>query len=222
MKYLRQLSDSFLFRNLSENELSNLLDGNEPSLGVYKKGELIYSSASHKRLVGFVLSGGCEVRRERTEGGPVLLNMLSVGDSFGILSVFSEEEFPTRVFAAKSSEILFFTDAQILKFLAASPRVSENVIRFMAGRISFLNKRIATFSGNRVEDRLSAYLLCERDKYSKDSFPFSYVRCSEEINAGRASVYRAVASLEGDGLIGISNKTVYIIDRGGLERIINV
>ena len=109
-----------------------------------------------------------------------------------------------------------------MKFLAASPRVSENVIRFMAGRISFLNKRIATFSGNRVEDRLSAYLLCERDKYLSESFPFSYVRCAEEINAGRASVYRAVASLEGDGLIRICDKTVYIIDREGLERIINV
>ena len=91
MKYLRQLSDSFLFRNLSEGELSSLLDGSEPTLSSYKKGELIYSSASHKRLVGFVLSGCCEIRRERTEGGPVLLNMLSVGDSFGILSVFSEE-----------------------------------------------------------------------------------------------------------------------------------
>ncbi len=222
MKQFQLLFDSFLFRGLEKEELFGLLNDNKPITAGYKKGELIYSSASHKRLVGFVLSGGCEIRRERSEGGPVLLNVLTPGDSFGILSVFSEEEFPTRVYAAKACEIIFFTDSQIMSFLAASPLISANVIRFMAGRISFLNKKIATFSGNRVEDRLAAFLLCESDRYSSDIFSFSYVRCSEEINAGRASVYRATASLEDGGLIKISDKKVQILDRVGLERIINI
>lgn len=222
MKNFELLSESFLFRGLSEEELSSLLLCNEPRASSYKKGELIYSSASSERLVGFVLSGGCEVRRERGTSGPVLLNLLGRGDSFGILSVFSEGDFPTRIYAARSCEILFFTDRQIQSFIAASPTVNRNLIRFLAGRIAFLNKKIATFSGNRVEDRLAAFLLCETDKYSSDVFPFNYVKCGEEINAGRASVYRAVASLDGEGLIKITEKQVHITDRTGLERITNL
>lgn len=222
MKKLELLSDSFLFRGVSREELSRLLRGNEPKISSYKKGELIYSSANSERLVGFILSGGCEVRRERSSCGPVLLNLLGRGDSFGILSIFSDEDFPTCIYAARSCEILFFTDWQIQGFIAASPTVNQNLIKFLAGRIAFLNKKIATFSGNRVEDRLAAFLLCEADKYSSDVFPFNYVKCGEEINAGRASVYRAVASLEGEGLIKITEKQVHITDRAGLERITNL
>lgn len=222
MKNFEFLSGSFLFNGLSKEELSRLLRDSEPRISSYKRGELIYSSASSERLVGFVLSGGCEVRRERGSCGSVLLNMLERGDSFGILSVFSDGDFPTRIYAARSCEILFFTDSQIRSFIDASPEVNHNLIRFLAGRIAFLNKKIATFSGNRVEDRLAAFLLCEADKYSSEVFPFNYVKCGEEINAGRASVYRAVASLEGEGLIKITEKQVHITDRIGLERIINL
>lgn len=216
MKNFDLLSSSFLFQGLSEEELSGLLLRNEPIASSYKKGELIYSSASSERLVGFIVSGGCEVRRERGSCGPVLLNLLGRGDSFGILSVFSDGDFPTSVYAARSCEILFFTDRQIQSFIAASPTVNQNLIRFLAGRIAFLNKKIATFSGNRVEDRLAAFLLCEAEKYSSDVFPFNYVKCGEEINAGRASVYRAVNALCEAGLISVSEKQVNILDPKGL------
>ena len=69
-----------------------------------------------------------------------------------------------------------------------------------------------------MEDRLSAFLLCQADEYGSDSFPFNCLKTSEEINAGRASVYRAAALLEDAGLIKLDNKKIYIIDRNGLER----
>lgn len=222
MKIIKVLETSFLFRGIEEKELTDLLSHNSPELLQYKRGELIYSSESIRPLVGFVISGECEVIRERSDGSTVLLNCLSAGESFGILSVFSDEEFPTRVLASRGCEIAFFTDEQIGYFISASGVINMNLITFMAGRIAFLNKRIATFSGSRATDRLAAYLLIEMAKYGKDSFPFSYVKCGEEINAGRASVYRAVASLEAEGLINVTDKKVQILDPQGLERITNI
>ena len=219
MKILTLLSESFLFAGIEPGELKGLLDENQPEIISYKKGEKIYSSQSTKRQVGFILSGICEVRRERGDGSSLLLNLLEIGDSFGILSVFSDEEFPTTVFAAKNCEIIFFDHNQIRAFANSSQRVSMNLISFMADRIAFLNKKIATFSASSVEERLAALLLTETSRTNSLTLPFSYVKVSEEINAGRASVYRAVASLESAGIIKVNDKKVQIIDQKGLERI---
>ena len=107
-----------------------------------------------------------------------------------------------------------------MDFVNNYSQISSNIIKFLANRISFLNKKIATFSGSRVEDRLAAYLLNEVEKRAALEFPFNCNKTAEEINAGRASVYRAIASLEEAELITMSEKIIYIKDREGLERIV--
>lgn len=211
------LKKTFLFKGVAEEALNTLLANQAPRVVNYKRGEIVYSSAD-ERLVGFIVSGECEIRRDKHDGSRVVLNLLHENDSFGILSVFSNEEFPTQIFALRSSEILYFSEAQIKHFVNNDLQIATNLIDFLVGRVNFLNKKIATFSGTRVEDRLSAFLLCQADEYCCNSFPFNCQKTSEEINAGRASVYRAIATLEAAGLIKLENKKIYIIDRKGLER----
>ena len=212
------LKRTFLFRGVDDRVLEDLLKHNAPVEHRFKRGDLIYP-INDTSMVGFLVSGRCEVRRDRFEGGKIVLNVLEENDSFGILSIYSADEFPTQVFALKSSRVLFFTDTQIEYFVNNSSQISSNLIKFMANRISFLNKKIATFSGQRVEDRLAAYILCKSGSPLCDSIAFNCQKASEEINSGRASVYRAIASLEEDGLIKFVDKKIYIIDRNGLERI---
>ncbi len=220
METKRILKGSFLFSGLTEDEIERILNENPPSIRCFKRGELIYSSANGEGSVGFVLSGRCEIRLDRAEKGKTVLNILSDSDSFGVLSVFSDDEFPTHIYATKNSEILFFTAEQIRHFVNNYSQISSNLIRFLANRISFLNKKIATFSGNRVEDRLAAYLVNESERRGSLEFAFNCNKTAEEINAGRASVYRALASLEENGLITMSEKIIYIKDLKGLERIV--
>lgn len=219
MNYTEQLKDSFLFRGLSEEEISRLLTDKAPRSLTFKRGEIVYSSQDSNAMVGFVVSGECQVRLDHSDGGKTILNAIGEGGSFGILSVLSAEDFPTTIYASRNSHILFFTADQIDYFVNNCSQISQNLIHFLAQKISFLNKKIATFSGNRVEKRLAAFLLCEGERHSSDVFPFNRQKTAEEINAGRASVYRAIASLEEEGLIKIDDKKIHINDREGLERI---
>lgn len=211
------IKSCFIFKGVDEGVLNQLLNTNPPKVMSYKRGDIVYSSSKEK-LVGFVASGKCEVRRIKPDGSKTVLNSLSKNGSFGILSVFSDEEFPTQIFALTNCDILYFTDEQIRYFANNNLQISTNIINFLANRISFLNKKIATFSGTRVEDRLSAFLLCESEKHCSDIFAFNCQKTSEEINAGRASVYRAISSLEEADLISLVDKKIYIKDRQGLER----
>ena len=214
------LTETFLFQGVSKDWLEELIKTSPPIISEYKRGEQIYSSASENRLVGFVLKGECEIRRHRSDGSRVVLNSLGENESFGILSVFSDDEFPTHIFAVRNSSVLYFTDAQIKHFVNNNSQIATNLINFLVGRVGFLNKKIATFSGIRVEDRLAAFLLCESDRQASDALTFNCQKTAEEINAGRASVYRALSSLEEEGFISIVDKKIHINDRKGLERIV--
>ena len=97
--------------------------------------------------------------------------------------------------------------------------VSLNIIRFMCQRITFLNEKIATFSGDNVEQKLARLLLSDSINTGLDEFKFNKKRAAETINAGRASLYRALDTLSEKGLILLNNKTIKILDRQGLERI---
>jgi len=62
-------------------------------------------------------------------------------------------------------------------------------------------------------------LLGLKRKYESAVFDFNKKKSAEALNCGRASLYRALASLESEGYISFESKKINIIDLEGLERI---
>jgi CRP-like cAMP-binding protein len=213
------LAKSFLFRGLDIKTVSHIIKEISPQQKTYKRNDLIYPSPNDKEAVGFVIQGKCEIRKPRSDSGKTVINILSPGDSFGILSVFSDEEFPTEIYASVNCSILFFSKEQIISFVNNYSQISTNIITFLADRVNFLNRKIATFSAKSVESKLAAFILDECERQSSDTITFNAKKTSEEIGAGRASVYRALASLQDSGLIIFTNKQTTIINKTDLERI---
>ena len=212
------LSETFLFSGIETDRINTIISDSPPEIISYKRGETVYSSADPDRKVGFVASGKVDVRIERHDGAKTLLNSLYESDSFGVLSVYSSEEFPTKIYAAKNCTIIFFSAEQIDKFVKNYSQISANLINFLAERISFLNRKIATLSQGRVDDKLAAHLLSESKRCGSVTIDLNCSKISEIIGVGRASVYRALACLEAEGLIISNNKKIQILDLDGLER----
>lgn len=213
------LAKSFLFRGLDIKTVSHIIKEISPQQKTYKRNDLIYPSPNDKEAVGFVIQGKCEIRKPRSDSGKTVINILSPGDSFGILSVFLDEEFPTEIYASVNCSILFFSKEQIISFVNNYSQISTNIITFLADRVNFLNRKIATFSAKSVESKLAAFILDECERQSSDTITFNAKKTSEEIGVGRASVYRALASLQDSGLIIFTNKQIIITNKTDLGRI---
>lgn len=213
------LAKSFLFKGLDQKTISKIIESNPPKITGYKRNDLIYPSQSPDEAVGFVIQGKCEIRTLRADSGKTVINILSPGDSFGILSVFSDDDFPTEIYATVNSTVLFFSKEQIIDFANNYSQISTNIITFLAERVNFLNRKIATFSAKSVESKLASFILDECEKQSSDTIIFNAKKTSEEIGAGRASVYRALSSLQDSGLIVFTNKQIQVINKNDLERI---
>lgn len=218
MNYTDFLSDVFLFKDMSKDMISKAISDISLSTVDYSKRDEIYSPIFSERRLGFVVSGECKVERIRHDGTSVPLNVMKQGNSFGIVSVLkSEDEFPTRITATKDTKVLYISLEDTWKLIKNYTEISQNVISFLAGKIIFLNKKIATFSEDSVEDKLSSFLSNEYIKYGAE-FHFNCKRTAESISVGRASLYRALASLTEENVIKLENKKIYITDPEGLER----
>ena len=213
------LSKSFLFKGLDSKTLTGIIEANQPKIYSYKRNNLIYPNQNPEEAVGFIIQGKCEIRKPRTDSGKTVINILSPGDSFGILSVFSDDNFPTEIYATVNSTVLFFSKAQINDFVNSYSQISANIITFLAERVNFLNRKIATFSAKSVESKLASFIVDECERQSSDTIIINAKKTSEEIGAGRASVYRALSSLQDSGLIIFTNKQIQVINKKELERI---
>ena len=208
----------FIFKGTSDTERAKIIEELTPTFVQYKKGDLIFSRKKNGRAVGFLLSGECEILRVRQDGSHVLLNRLLPYDSFGILSVFSQDEdYPTEIYARKNTAVLFFSTKDIFTLIENHPKISLNIINFLTERVVFLNAKIAAFSGGSVEQKLAS-LLYNQYRSQGSEFLFNCKRCSEVLGVGRASVYRAIDSLVAEGYITYENKKIKIISPEGLER----
>lgn len=217
--FLDFLSRIFPFKNLKERTLNAIFSEIDYSVERFSRGDVIFSPSCFQKKVGFVISGECEVEKPTDGDDGISLNILSRYASFGILSVLSEgAEYPTRIKAKKSASVLFISGEDMLAVIKKYPTVSMNVISFLADRISFLNKKVSTFSERSTSKKLASYLLL-KFKESGERVSVSRTRISSEIGVGRASLYRDLSTFEDKGLISLSAKEIIINCPEGLERI---
>jgi len=210
-KQLFFLSNTFLFSNLSEEEILSLPPEIETENVLCEKGQRIDMALSEEKRIAFVLSGECDVMHEK-----LVLNTLKKGDSFGILSIFSNEPYPTNIIAKKQCHILFLKKDTFLSLIECSPKISMNVISFLAGRVTFLNQKVATLAGASVEAKCRSYL---KDQYHKNGacISLSISSVARKIGVGRASLYRALDSLKEKGVLTHEESWVNILRPDLLE-----
>ena len=218
-EHYKFISSLFPFKNIKEKQLDAIFSSVIYEVTDFSRGDIIFSPSVYQRKVGFIINGECEIERERTDDGKVTLNTLTRFSSFGIMTVLSgKEEYPTIIRATKNTRILFINGDDLLTIIKKYPTVAMNVIEFLAGRIEFLNERIATFSEKSTLSKLANYLLtkCEGEGSTVNE---SKTRLASAIGVGRASLYRDLDSLAASGFILYDSKQIIIIDRKGLERI---
>ena len=214
------LIDSFLFRGLTPEEFESAINSVVCDVRSYDKGDIVCSPDSFLRMIGFVVSGECEVLRHGGGENSARINVIGCGGMFGVLGALSDDaEFPTTIKAKKATTILYLSRECLDGLIDKYPRIARNVIDFLASRIRFLNERIDTFSAVSVEQKLASYLLSRYRKTGMLEFEFNKLRVSKEIGVGRASLYRALTGFQELGLLAFDNKTLQIINIDEIERV---
>ena len=201
----------FLFDGMTAAQRGALLNDLPPPER-FRRGARLYSRHCFRRALGIVLSGTVRVFRDDEDGRRVVMNQLGPAGVFGAAALFGDEaEYVTEIEAAEDCVIQFIGQEQMTGLMRRDFRLAENYIRFLTGRIRFLNRRIAGFTGGQADERLSAYLLDHRGPDGLVALPVSMVELAQTLNIARSSLYRSLDALEAAGKIRREGRKVYIV-----------
>ena len=192
-----------LFEGVEQAQAMQLLQ-TYAQLQTFEKGQIIYSPGHYQHSLGIIVRGRAVVEKECG----VLLNDLGAGQCFGAAALFVPQEYVTTVRAKTGCSILFLSMEQMRQILLQNPTIAFNYIRFLSGRIQFLNRKIDSFTAPGAQQALLSYL---RQQPGGKSVGLSMVKLSEMLNIGRTSLYRAVEQLEQCGKIKREGKTIQLM-----------
>lgn len=204
---MKLCEEVFLFRDTPKEKISSLLAKVRAYEYDFSVGEEISYFDGDIRRIGIFLSGEGEVHSRTNES---LIHLLGAGSLFGVLSLYSEEEkAPTRIFCRKKAKILF-VDARDCEVLLKEGEITKNLVRFLTGRIRFLNEKIASYTAPSARARLALYLLQNSEENGVFEIKTSLSALSKLLGIGRASFYRALEELQKEEAILRSDKTILL------------
>lgn len=198
--------------------------GGSVTLTEHAAGDVLISPDVHfGAAIGIIYSGTASVYSADTVHS-VLLRRLGRGGVYGVAALFSTAPPPTRIIADQPCAVLTLPRHAVRAMLAADPTLLDAYLEFLSGRILFLNEKIACVTGGSAERRLAVHLLTLADDGDNGGdiphggnttlrLGVSYTELARQLDIGRASLYRALDSLEAAGAIKREPGRSITIDR---------
>lgn len=216
------LLKTFLFQGLGAELSESAYASPSCTCAEFETGERIYTRTDFRRSIGIVLSGGLKAVKGEEEGQGIVLNTFGSGGVFGAAGLFGGTgRYVSDIVAVRRSRVLFLPQSLLRNLIYREPRVAENYIAFLSGRIRYLNTCIDHFTGGSTESRLARFLMTlgEGEEREAVKLPYSLTQLADTLGIGRASLYRALNTLAEKGLIRRDGRLVEILNPEGLGNI---
>lgn len=203
------LREIFLLNGLTDEVKQSVLKKLAKPM-LFKKGTVIYSNEHFPDAIGFVISGKAVAVTNNQSG--LYMQTFSKCDCFGAAAIFGNGgDYVSNITAKTDVEIVFVTENELKKLFEEFPVIAVNYITFLTQKIRFLNKKLSLISCSSSEDTLFKYLSSVTDKDGVAKIPKSMTLLAKMLGMGRATLYRALDSLEANGYIIKNNNLIKVI-----------
>lgn len=201
--------DFFLLNGLSGAEISEIISNFSKPLA-FKKGETVYSKHKFSNAIGYIIKG--EAVANSDNKNEAHLKTFQKGMSFGAAALFGGGNSYISTITAKTDlEVLFITEAELLRLFEKYPQTAVNYIAFLSEKVRFLNKKLNAVSSNGAENTVYKYLTSLADDGGEVKAFKNMTLVSRTLGISRASLYRALSSLEAQGCIIKENNKIKVI-----------
>ena len=212
---LDTVSGSFLFAGVDEIMVEQLVEDDRCFRQNYDRGEIVFDETHFRRCLGIVLSGDILVEKNTADRKKLNMSRLLPGECFGAAAMFNTRNRYASILTAKRpTEVLYIPQEVIAWAMQRSGRITENYVSYLADRIWFLSSRISALTAGTVQQKLAAYLL------EHGGVDVSLTDLSQQLNIGRASLYRAMDELEAAEIICRHGKEITVLADQRLRNIL--
>lgn len=190
---------------------SALFRGVEPSAvrsgftATFKRGEAVSETQNGIDCVGVILSGSLGVEANDRSS----VSVMKRGGEFGICNIFVREKMPTKLWARVQSQVLFIPKDEFARLLGTDSALMYRYVKLCNEKMLYLAERLRLISISDSTERLWYYLGTEAEnglvklRISKDEL-------ARQLGISRSSLFRALASLEGEGRITVGANQIVL------------
>jgi len=193
----------------------------------FESGETICLAGDRAEQLFVVADGRVKLLRHSLAGKDILLDLLSLGEFFGSLSMGKDDVYPDTAQAQTNVCILTIGREAFHQILKQYPPIAVSVIGIMASRLQAANERVQQLSVLPVEGRIASILLMLSRKFGKPhtvgrliQVPLSRDDLAAFTGTTSETASRVMSQFQKDGLIQSGRQWVAVKDQKRLEELV--
>lgn len=187
-----------------------------------RKGDEVFLEGDACRGMYLVLSGRVKVYRAALSGREQILAIESPGAVVAELPLMDGEAYPASCAAIDDARLLLVPRNAFEDVMKRRPEIALEVIKIVGQRLRQLVLLVDNLALLEVPQRLAKYLLDERERRGTTfRLDLSNQEIANQVGTVREIISRNLHRFEALGLIGISGRTIRILDEDGLESVVN-
>lgn len=217
-EWIDLLARTDLFNNIEKSEINKILGCSNPTIRRYKKGEFISIEKSEFTGIGLVLEGKVILTKETLAGDRLIISNIKVGEIFGEISAFVDENWLETVTARTDCQIMFISPDRIVGMcphMCTGHRILiQNTLKIVSQKAFTLHKKVEMLSLKSIRNKISTYLLEQYYIKEKETFeiPLKRNELAEYLNVQRPSLSRELANMKNEKIIDFDRNAFTISD----------
>lgn len=205
---INKIKDAMLFKNMTEEEISQACRALSCYEENFEKGSLIYSAGDQTDRLGIVLSGSVTIESNDLWGQRTVLSHVGAGQVFAeTYALLPDQVMLVDVTANEDCRIAFLKTDRLQDALPLSAGWARhllfNLLNITAKKNLLLSSRSFHTAPKAARDRIMSYLNTVSLQNNSKSFdiPFDRQQMADYLNLDRTALSRELGRMKKEGLI---------------------
>jgi CRP-like cAMP-binding protein len=216
------ISQSPIFRGISEDELGNLFGQIHYQLKTYQKNDLIVMSGEICDRLLIVQQGSVKAEMTDYSGKTIKIEDIEAPRPLATAFLFGKENrFPVTVSANNQVEIISIPKGEFVKMLQLNSLILNNYLNTISTRAQFLSQKLKFLSFKTIKQKIAHFLLEKAgDRLQTVEIPQSQEQLAEMFGVARPSLARTLGEMVQEGLIETQRRSIKILDKDRMNQLL--
>ena len=216
------ISQSPIFRGISEEELSNLFGQIHYQVKSYGKNDVIVTGGEICDRLLIVQKGIVKAEMTDYSGKTIKIEDIEAPRPLATAFLFGKENrFPVTVSANNPVEIISIPKEEFVKMLQLNSLILNNYLNAISTRAQFLSEKLKFLSFKTIRQKIAHFLLEKAgDRFLTVELQQSQEQLAEMFGVARPSLARALGEMIQEGLIETQRRSIRILDKDRMNQLL--
>ena len=208
---LFNVTDTALFRGVTEDALPAVIDRLQARIQTFPRGGVICRAGEPVRAAGLLLSGEAHIEHSDFWGNQSILAGIGPGELFAeVYACMPGASLLVSVTAVRECRVLFLDIGRIISgdavLRSIGAPLEQNLLRILAGKNLALTRKIHCTAPRSIRSRVLTYLSFQAIEHGGISFdiPFHRQHMADYLCVDRSSLSAELSRMQKDGLLEYS------------------